>query len=110
LSISLKERIKAAKPVLHPITFCGVECFVRRWSERERIEWAVHIQTAGEGEAADKLVRARAIAWSLCDDAGELVFGPDGVDDVAALCEDLGPTFDAVIAIQKNAKDDPKKN
>jgi hypothetical protein len=111
---NLKALIQGAKPKLAPLVFCGVDCFIRPWNEKERIELAIHLQThKGEADGdGDKLTRARAIAMSLCDADGELVFGVEAIDEVAAVRTDLGPPFDAIMAYQGrgDVDADAKKN
>lgn len=114
----LKAKLKAAKPRLIPVTLGDVECFVRSWSDRERIEWALYCQTqqagGGDGEKDDKYFRSRVVARSLCDENGTLTFTGEGAtDEVADLLVDIEPAYEAVLAMLKNTsgdEDEAKKN
>jgi hypothetical protein len=103
--MSLKARLfgKLSKPELVPCTFMNEPCWIKPWSERERLEWVVYCdktmravlarqekEKAGEltvsdteKQAEDLQLQARVIAWSLCDENGELIFGRDGTMKVA---------------------------
>lgn len=114
--MNLRERILAlAKPTLVPHDFGGVSLFLRKWNEREQIEWAIETQTAEKqaGVDADLWTRCKAIARSLCDDTGALVFSPSDYSQLAELDSSLiDSAWTAVIALQSRpgADDAAKKN
>jgi len=107
--VSLKERLKKIPRKLVPIKVGDVDCFVRVWSEREHIEWAVTCQTATDGDdVTDYFLRCKVIARSLAGADGSLVY--ENHEEVADLSSDLlDALFDEVCLIQAR-KDDAKKN
>lgn len=118
---NIREQIKAlvSAPKLDPIKFGGVECFVKRWSERDRIEWSIELQTSttkvefegddGKKSSFDGYLKCKAIARSLCDADGNLVF--ESFAEVADYdTEILDPVFEAVMKLQEIGGDDAKKN
>ena len=111
---NLRDRLKeTTKPRLVPTTLAGVACFLRRWNEREQIEWAIECQTAAkedfDGDKVDFYTKCKAIARSLCDEHGELVYA-DYVEVAEHDSDALDPVFDEVIALQSRANADAKKN
>ena len=107
---SIRERLLAVRSKLTPLTVGGVECFVRTWTEREKIEWAVMCQKLAANQGpSDVWVHCRALAMSLTDAEGNRVF--DSHEQVADLPSDvIAEAFEAVCRVQRGEKDDPAKN
>lgn len=109
---NLRDRIKGlAKAKIVPISFGGVECYLRRWNEKEQIEWAIECQNQKNDGKADLWVRCKAIARSLCDENGVLIYSPDEYEELALLdSEIINPAWDAVVELQGTDADAAKKN
>ncbi|HWB00586.1 MAG TPA: hypothetical protein VG713_18965 [Pirellulales bacterium] len=116
MSNSIKTQLfqRASRPPLVPLVFAGVECFIKPWTERDRIEWAQYINQLApdaDGKKQDATLRARALAWSLCDAEGHPVFDRAEYEQLLTLpATDIDEAFAAVMAVQSPKDDDAKKN
>jgi hypothetical protein len=108
---------KAEKPLLTPITFCGMDCFIRQWDEGERIQWESFVKGM-KSEGADELsgeqnssVARHAIVASLADESGELIFH-EGDDDrlLSFPANEIASAFDRIVGQQTAEPVDAKKN
>ncbi len=111
--LSLRDRLfeKLDSPALVPYTFCGVDCFIRQWTERERIAWGVYVQGATDeaGKPKDDLFLCQAVQRGLVDESGELIFEMADVEILADLSSvEIQRAFNAIVDLQK--VDDAKKN
>lgn len=109
--MSLKEKLfaKLDKPQLTPCTFMGEELYLRHWSERDKIEWAQFFRNLEAEKKTDEYVRCRAIAKSLCDSEGHLIFAADEHERIAAFPSiEIGPVFDQIAALIKEPEADAK--
>jgi hypothetical protein len=111
MSVRDKLFAKRTEAKLTPTTFAGVECFIKAWSEREKIDWAVYCKSiSDQGDVSDNFIRCRAIAWSLADESGKLIFNRDEVEAIADFPSDeIERLFNEVIAVQA-PQSDAKKN
>lgn len=112
---NLKEQLlaKITKPKLFPIEFAGIPCFVKKWNEKDNIEWAIALQTAPkiEGVEGDLYTRCRAIVHNLCDESGALIFDKDDVEQVALFdASEINPVWEKIVEVQAGDKIDAKKN
>lgn len=109
--MNLKDKLfaKLDKPTLTPCEFAGETVYIRAWSEREKIEWALSMKELTSEEKQDVWVRCRAIAWSVADADGHLLFKPSEYERVADFpSSEITKLFDAVIQVQ--VEPDAKKN
>lgn len=77
-------RAKLRKHRLAPVTFGGESCYVKFWSEAERIEWSIEMdklkaeaEQNGTSDDLERTMRSRILAWFLCDETGTPLFGRD---------------------------------
>lgn len=117
--IGIKEQLLAnlAKPKLHPYTFDSVECFIKRWSELERMDWALYIASVtkeGSDIPEDKFFYCRYVASALCDENGKLLFSLDELEKLAEFPSvEIQKCFLDTIHLQRVHNDDDedvKKN
>jgi hypothetical protein len=98
---------------LEPLKFGGLDCFVKVWNEKERIEYAIDAQTRAKNGEPDYLTRCRTIVFALCDEAGEMIFSANDVELVSSFdSHEIGKAFAFIIQVQSNEADDSdaKKN
>ncbi|MBS0207507.1 MAG: hypothetical protein JSS27_01000 [Planctomycetes bacterium] len=112
--MSLKDNLFSAlgKPELIAVRFMGNDCFIRPWSERDKIDWAMFCKQQEESQTSDLLIRCRVIAWSLCDEAGNLLFDrATGADELAKFpSNEIDDLFKAVVDVQQSSSEQPVKN
>jgi hypothetical protein len=102
------------KPPVTPVQFDGVDCFIRHWSEKEKISWAEFCLSVKESDGdkiSDNYIRCRALTRSLCDADGKLIFDSDEHEKVAEFpSTEVARVFDLVIGVQSEPTDSAKKN
>ena len=111
--MSVKEKLfaKLDRPVLTPYTFMGEGLFLRHWSERDKIEWAEYHKKMTDEQKTDSYVRCRAVAKSLCDSEGHLIFSVDDLDRLAAFpSNEIAACFDRVIELIKEPEEAAKNS
>lgn len=120
--MDLREKALAAaraakeKPVLVPVTFNGVDMFVRRLSGRERDAWEVSLVEIRGKKRVTKLdnVRARFAVLVLCDADGKPVFREQDAELLGdGGCQDLDRVYDIgqnLNGLGDDAKEDIEKN
>jgi hypothetical protein len=111
---TLKQQLfaKLSEPTLTEITFNGIPCFVKQWSERERIEWAGYMKAVEvNGQAVDEYLMCRAIVWSLADSSGHLIFTREEAEKVADFSSvEVQRVFNIIIELQTASPVDAKKS
>lgn len=107
----LKTKLFAKQPTLVPYTFLGEQVYIKRWSEREKIEWSLHIKELQKDDATDLYIRCRGLAWGLFDASGKPIFDRSDFEQIANFdAADIGKAFDAIIAQQQEPDDSKKKD
>jgi hypothetical protein len=111
--VNLKERLyaKLDKPPVTETTFAGEKVFIKHWSERDVIEWTVLIKSFTDEQKQDNYVRCRAIAHSLSDADGHLIFRTDELDRISEFpSHEVSRVFDEIMACVNADAEDAKKN
>jgi hypothetical protein len=114
MSTDLKQQLfaKLTKAVLLPVTVNEVDCFVRQWTERERLEYSGMIKDFQNGdELASSELASRTIAMSLADAHGNLIFSQDDLATIRELPTlEFQKLFDFIVESQTKKAVDAKKN
>lgn len=109
--MSLKNKLFAKqKSTLIPVTFCGEDCFIRKMTERDLIEWSVALRAIKEDnkENVDVNIRTRAVAWFLCDADGKTVFERDEYEKLQDFdADEITKIFNTVFKVEEQ---DSKKS